>query len=322
MKILLVLVLTFLVAFMKGEVKVNHKSGLVKSRQRRDTVGIGPRRWPGGIIPYQFSMLASARTRRAFKIAIGVIQSVSCVKFVERKYERDYVLVITGKGCYSMIGRQGGRQYLSLGDGCYRKGVAVHETMHLVGFFHEQSRLDRDEHVLVHYTNVLTDAKRQFMKYKRGQGDTLGAKYDPDSIMHYSNKAFTKNGQHTITYRKDKYKRLGKRDSLSNTDVTQLNKLYECTEKEVKKEKKPPSKKGACEDDFTAAFTGQCILHLFVGNCYRQRTRMQHICKKTCGFCRVNCYDTADNCSFFAFYGFCHTNVNVQKQCKKTCRLC
>ena len=57
--------------------------------------------------------------------------------------------------CYSMIGRDGGMQYLSLGSGCFRKGIAIHETMHLVGFFHEQSRLDRDRYVDVHYYNVL-----------------------------------------------------------------------------------------------------------------------------------------------------------------------
>lgn len=34
----------------------------------------------------------------------------------------------------------GGRQVLSLGDGCIQKGIIVHEMMHTVGFFHEQSQ--------------------------------------------------------------------------------------------------------------------------------------------------------------------------------------
>lgn len=53
-----------------------------------------------------------------------------------------------------MIGRDGGRQDLSLGPGCYRKGIALHELMHLLGFFHEQSRIDRNQHVYVLYKNA------------------------------------------------------------------------------------------------------------------------------------------------------------------------
>ena len=81
------------------------------------------RRWPGGIVPYEFSSYADRRTKYVFNRAISTIQKYSCVQFVHRRFERDYVRVITGDGCYSMIGRQRGRQYLSLGKGCYRKGM-------------------------------------------------------------------------------------------------------------------------------------------------------------------------------------------------------
>ena len=56
--------------------------------------------------------------------------------------------------CWSSIGRSGGKQRLSLGKGCERKGVALHELMHVLGFFHEQSRLDRDKYVTVYWSNV------------------------------------------------------------------------------------------------------------------------------------------------------------------------
>ena len=69
-------------------------------------------------------------------------------------------------------------------------------------------------------------AKRQFEKYKPGEAHTLGHPYDPDSIMHYSNKAFSKNGHRTIVYRKDPSKKLGQRVKLSPIDIKQLNELY------------------------------------------------------------------------------------------------
>ena len=53
-----------------------------------------------------------------------------------------------------MIGRQGGRQQVSLGNGCGTTGVAIHEMMHALGFFHEQSRRDRDGYIRIEWNNI------------------------------------------------------------------------------------------------------------------------------------------------------------------------
>ena len=56
--------------------------------------------------------------------------------------------------CESDVGRIGGRQTTSLGGGCYRHGIIVHELGHVVGFQHEQNRPDREQYVKINYENI------------------------------------------------------------------------------------------------------------------------------------------------------------------------
>lgn len=51
--------------------------------------------------------------------------------------------------CFSSVGDQQNGQILSLGDGCDHKAVIEHELLHALGFYHEQSRQDRDDYVKI-----------------------------------------------------------------------------------------------------------------------------------------------------------------------------
>jgi len=93
--------------------------------------------------------------------------------------------------CWADVGRVGGEQKVSLGDDskgnkyCKRMGVVVHELGHTLGFFHEQSRPDRDQYVDVITENIQEGKEDNFHKYSHLEIDSLGVEYDLDSIMHY-----------------------------------------------------------------------------------------------------------------------------------------
>ena len=61
-----------------------------------------------------------------------------------------------------------------------------------LGFWHEQSRADRDNHVTIVWDNINPSMKYNFMKYTLSQITHLNAPYDTCSVMHYNAYAFSK----------------------------------------------------------------------------------------------------------------------------------
>lgn len=59
-------------------------------------------RWPNKTVPYQLSMDHTKEQRDHIELALKTIESVSCVKFVRRNYERNYV-EITASSLIFMI---------------------------------------------------------------------------------------------------------------------------------------------------------------------------------------------------------------------------
>ena len=131
------------------------------------------------------------------------------------------------------------------GYGCMRLGTVIHEMLHAAGFWHEQSRPDRNENVRIHWQNILSGYDDNFARYSRAEVTTLSLPYDTGSVMHYESTAFTKNGKPTIQSLKS-YKKLGQRDGLSQLDIQKLNKLYSCGDKITK----PPTEV-KCVDVYT-----------------------------------------------------------------------
>ena len=59
--------------------------------------------------------------------------------------------------CFSSVGRSGGMQVVSLAPTCLQKGpgIVLHELMHVLGFWHEHSRADRDHYIRVNWNEIL-----------------------------------------------------------------------------------------------------------------------------------------------------------------------
>uniref|UniRef100_A0A914VHV0 Metalloendopeptidase n=1 Tax=Plectus sambesii TaxID=2011161 RepID=A0A914VHV0_9BILA len=128
------------------------------------------------------------------------------------------------------MGMIGGQQGVSIGDGCQYYGIAAHEIAHALGFYHEQSRYDRDTYVTVNFPNVLAGYERNFDKATPAQMNLYGVPYDYGSVMHYRSDAFAKDESLPVLIAADsKYRQtMGQRRAPSFLDVLTMNRHYGC----------------------------------------------------------------------------------------------
>ena len=119
------------------------------------------------------------------------IEKSSCIRFKPFKpaYGLDYVKIVKKTGCFSSAGRIGGLQELSLGIGCVNIGTIMHELLHSIGFYHHHMRSDRDNYLNIHYNNIKSEFKKQFVKLTKSENQLL-TPFDYQSIMIYGSKAF------------------------------------------------------------------------------------------------------------------------------------
>jgi hypothetical protein len=168
--------------------------------------------WPDGRIPYEIDPNLPDHAR--VENAIAHIHRQTSVRLVPRNGEAAYVRFAPGTAnCFSSVGRTGGRQDITLAPNC-NAGSIIHEIGHAIGFWHEQSRSDRDDHVTIHWDNIDDDFEYAFDIH---EGTRLGA-YDLQSIMHYDSYAFSVNGLPTIT-RRDGTTFSSNRSGLSVGDI-------------------------------------------------------------------------------------------------------
>jgi hypothetical protein len=180
--------LLFIVAiFASGALKAASDS----DPTHRDPHSEKPLPWPGGVIPYDISKLTDAQQLQVKRAMQRWLDTGARLKFVPRTTETEYVN-FTGKtdagNNTSVVGyREGARTDINITAFWWEQGewMPAHELGHVLGFFHEHERWDRDQYVTIHYENIKPGRESDYDWIPKTNWIVSSTTYDYRSIMHY-----------------------------------------------------------------------------------------------------------------------------------------
>uniref|UniRef100_A0AAY4AL47 Metalloendopeptidase n=1 Tax=Denticeps clupeoides TaxID=299321 RepID=A0AAY4AL47_9TELE len=183
-------------------------------------------------VPYEFGLTLDMNAKGVILRAFEQFRLKTCVDFKPHSSEDYYIYLLKMKGCWSSVGKQYTKeQFISIGHNCDNTAVVEHEFLHALGFWHEQSRYDRDEYVTITWENIEAGEEKNFEIKTNTTNSTLGTPYDYNSVLHYDKNAFSNgNGSTIITNQPEFQEVIGQRRDMSHLDVLELNHLYGCNE--------------------------------------------------------------------------------------------
>ncbi|KAJ0058695.1 hypothetical protein NL108_000407, partial [Boleophthalmus pectinirostris] len=217
---------------------INEEAGLnlvegdivLDEKQTRNSIIGEQYRWPR-TIPYYFEDDLEINAKGVILKAFEQYRLKTCIDFQPWSGEQNYISVFKGSGCFSSVGnRHVGKQVLSIGTNCDRIATIEHEFLHALGFWHEQSRSDRDDYVQIMWDRISEGKGHNFNTYNDTTSSSLGVPYDYGSMMHYSKNAFRNGTEPTIVTKIPAFSDvIGQRMEFSDSDLLKLSRLYNCT---------------------------------------------------------------------------------------------
>ncbi|CAH1793370.1 unnamed protein product [Owenia fusiformis] len=169
------------------------------------------------------------------KLGISHWEQNTCIRFTEQTKKPNnypfvpYVEFQPSTGCSAYVGRDPfSPSEISVHRNCLKLGTIAHEIGHILGFWHEHTRPDRDSYVKVVIDNIMDDLISNYNKWAMDESRSSGIPYDIASIMHYGKQFFSKFKNHNTLESLDPLMMdaMGQRTHLSFLDVKLANYEY------------------------------------------------------------------------------------------------
>ena len=151
-----------------------------------------PQLWPNGIVRFEFNANVTTISRTLMLAAMAEWERVATVDFRQcssNLCSGNHVHIISADVNNSFVGMVGtGEQVINIVNWNWRF-IMAHELGHALGFWHEQSRVDRNTYLDIRLENIRDTEEHNFDPVS-SPSKHYGP-YDFDSTMHYDQCAFS-----------------------------------------------------------------------------------------------------------------------------------